>query len=196
MFCPAAVTMTPPSRNSSEDLAGLLAHKEATTGLALVDQFRDMLAGAKSHELRKNYGDSRARHAGTIIIKTIGDYARSSGNLPLQHLLARFTGAEEEPAPALRKSASAPLAPQKERDYGSIASIVARFDKPVGSAVLGKYRRRWLDYPPRSASSGYRNRMEEVLAGMVQDGVLRALKTRTGAAVYEPGPQFDKYQGR
>jgi len=38
--------------------------------------------------------------------------------------------------------------------------------------------------------------MEEVLAGMVQDGVLRALKTRTGAAVYEPGPQFDKYQGR
>ena len=80
-----------------------------------------------------------------------------------------------------------------ERDYASIAQVVARFDRPVGTADLGSFRRRWLEYPPRDPSSGHRNRLEEVLAAMVRDGVLEAIQTRSGATVYERGPRFQEF---
>jgi hypothetical protein len=71
----------------------------------------------------------------------------------------------------------------------SAGEIAAR---PSGDADLGRFRRRWLEYPPRDPASGYRNRLEEVLAKMVRDGVLRATKTRNGAVVYEPGARFEE----
>ena len=82
----------------------------------------------------------------------------------------------------------------QERDYRSIADVVARFDGPVGTSHLGRFRRRWLEYPPRDTASGYRNRLEEVLAAMVRDGVLKATRTAGGATFYSPGPAFDEYQ--
>jgi hypothetical protein len=81
----------------------------------------------------------------------------------------------------------------QERDYRSIASVVARFERPVRTADLGRYRRRWLEYPPRSSESSHRNRLEAVLARMVQDGVLKATKGIAGGLVYSPGPQFTRY---
>jgi len=81
----------------------------------------------------------------------------------------------------------------RERDYRSIADVVARFERPVGSADLDRFRRRWLEYPPRNAASGYRNRLEEVLAAMVKDGVLRATQRAGGATVYSPGERFDQH---
>jgi hypothetical protein len=62
----------------------------------------------------------------------------------------------------------------------------------VGTADLGRYRRRWLEYPPRDPASGHRNRLEETLASMVRDGVLKAVQTRSGATVYERGPRFEE----
>ena len=38
-----------------------------------------------------------------------------------------------------------------------------------------------------------RIRLEEVLAKMVADEVLRATKTSRGAVLYSPGPNFDQY---
>ena len=40
---------------------------------------------------------------------------------------------------------------------------------------------------------GRKNRLEEVLAAMVQDGVLKAVQTRSGATVYERGPGFQEF---
>ena len=87
-----------------------------------------------------------------------------------------------------------PRLPEKERDYASILAVIDRFDRPVGTPDLGKYRRRWLDYPPRNAASGHRNRLEEVLDMMVRDGVLTAIKTAKGAYVYTVGPNAASYQ--
>jgi hypothetical protein len=125
-----------------DDIAGLLAHKEAATRLPLGDLFRAMMAGARSHEQRKLYGDDKARHARQIIVQTVGEYARSTGNRQLQRLLARLRGeVEEEPRKTLTKVAPAPVLPEKERDYASILSVLDRLNRPVGSADLGKYRR-------------------------------------------------------
>jgi len=82
----------------------------------------------------------------------------------------------------------------KQRDYASIISVLDRLGRPVGSGDLGKFRRRWLEYPPRDASSGYRNRLEEVLAQMVADRVLTANRTRQGAWVYVAGPNVEQYR--
>ena len=74
------------------------------------------------------------------------------------------------------------------------AGVVARLARPVGTADLGRYRRRWLGYPPRSPGGPHRNRLEEVLAAMVAAGVLTASRTRQGAFLYAPGPQFGRYR--
>ena len=91
------------------------------------------------------------------------------------------------------KAVAAPLTDQ-QRDYASILAVIDRLGRPVGTADLGKYRRRWLDYPPRDATPGYRNRLEEVLARMVTDGVLTAIRTRKGALVYSLGPKSPMYR--
>ena len=36
--------------------------------------------------------------------------------------------------------------------------------------------------------------LEEVLAKMVQDGVLKATRTVKGALVYSPGPNYEQYR--
>lgn len=133
------------------------------------------------------------RRARKVIVDTVRQYASDSGNTTLLHLLGRMTG-EEAPRRVQVQPAARPAMSDRERDYRSIADVVARFDRPVGTADLGRYRRRWLQYPPRDAGSGHRNRLEEVLAAMVEDGVLRAVKRGSGATVYMPGPGFDRYR--
>ena len=54
--------------------------------------------------------------------------------------------------------------------------------------VLGKVRRRWLERPPRDPSSPYPNRLADVLARMVTDGVL----VKQGAR-YVPGRDYARY---
>ena len=57
-------------------------------------------------------------------------------------------------------------------------------------AVLGKVRRRWLERQPRDPSSRHPNRLADVLARMVADGVLLKQGTR-----YVPGPNYARFVG-
>jgi hypothetical protein len=177
------------------DIEGLLRKQERAAGLPLVPIFRAMMGGMGSHDQRQKFGDRPTRAARPVIVQTIQDYARSTGNQALLNLLRRFEDFDAtRPTPTTRRAAkpASPVLSDRERDYASIAQVVARFDRPVGTADLGRYRRRWLEYPPRDPSSGHRNRLEETLAAMVRDGVLKALQTRSGATVYERGPRFEE----
>lgn len=177
------------------DLLSNLRQKEAAYGLPLVAVFQAMLAGQRSDALRQTYGDRAARTARQVVIQTIEDYARQTDNHALLRLLQRFQTGEPASAPRQPpKSAVPKLEPGKEKDFASIIAVIDRFHRPVGSADLGRYRRRWLNYPPRNPAGGYRNRLEEVLAAMTQEGVLKATRTASGATVYSPGPNFEKYR--
>src|SRR5262249_39080256 len=144
----------------------------------------------------EKFGDRKTRVGRQVIVQTIQDYAEKTGNFRLLHLLKQFEDfnpnkpmqRRREPVKTVR-----PVLSDEERDYRSIASVIARFDHPIGTVKLASYRRRWLESPPRDLSSGHKNRLEEVLAKMVADGVLRGFPTRQGAAVYGPGPQFKEY---
>lgn len=176
------------------DIETVLRQKERLYPLHLVDQFRAMLAGQTVDQQRKVFGDRNARIARQVIIQSMEDYARSSENYLLLRLLERLKAGESSPRRTVSQPTPRPKVSDQQRDYGSILSVVDRFERPIGSADLGRYRRRWLEYRPRDAESGHRNRMEEVLAKMVQDGVLRATRTPNGAWVYEPGPNADAHR--
>lgn len=148
------------------------------------------MGGMNLDQQKKSFGDRKVRAARQVVIQTIEDYARSTDNQLLLNLLRRLRDRQDrEKAPTPK-----PVLTDKQRDYASIVNVVARFDRPVGTADLGRFRRRWLEYPPRDPSSGFRNRLEEVLAKMVEDGVLKATQTRSGATVYQPGPAFGQYE--
>lgn len=171
----------------AEDIAILLKRREIPYGLPLVDLFKAILAGKPTREQVKQFGEQKTRLGREVIKQTIQDYAEQTGNQKLLGLLRRMN----EPEPA--KEAPKKL-PAQERDYRSITSVIARFDHPIGLAELGRFRRRWLEYPPREKGSGYRNRLHEIMARMVRDEVLQAKKGASGATLYEPGKNFEKYR--
>jgi hypothetical protein len=175
------------------DIEALLRRKEASYGFPLVALFRAMTSGKNTEEQRAIFGDRPTRSARAIIVQTIRDYAEETGNYRLLHLLRHFEGIRSN-TPKAQEKVKRPRMSDKERDYRSIVNVIARFDRPVGSADLGRFRRHWLEYPPRDASSGHRNRLDEVLAAMVRDGVLQATRTKAGASVYSPGANFDQYR--
>ena len=104
--------------------------------------------------------------------------------------------AGEAPPPKRMMTSTAlrPVLTDQQRDYASILAVIEKLGRPVGTADLGRYRRRWLEFPPRDTSSRQRNRLEDVLARMVHDGVLRATRTVKGAVVYELGPYATAYR--
>jgi hypothetical protein len=180
-----------------EDIETLLRQEEKTSPLPLVGLFRTIMAGERTDQQVQRFGDRNTRRGRKVIVDTLRDYAERSGNHRLLYLLGQFEGFQgNRPMPGTRRPASVPRPKlsEKERDYASLADVVGRLGRPAGSADFGKYRRRWLDYPPRDPSSGHRNRLEEVLARMVEDGVLRTRRTPVGATVYEPGPAFGQYR--
>lgn len=173
-----------------------LRQKEPAYGLPLVAVFQAMLAGQRSDGLRQMFGDRTSRTARQVVIQTIEEFARQTENHALLRLLQRFQAGE--PSSASRQAArpAAPrLPPGKEKDFASIIAVIDRLGNQfVGSADFGRYRRRWLEYEPRDPASGYKNRLEEVLAAMTQEGVLKATRTNQGATVYSPGPNYEKYR--
>ena len=111
------------------------------------------------------------------------DYKRKRREVIVTTFNRLLTAAKKRHAVPLRIDFSEALSDQ-ERDYRSIANVIARFERPVGTADLGRYRRRWLEYPPRAKDSPYRNRLEEILAKMVADGVLKATRGMAGGQLY------------
>ena len=86
--------------------------------------------------------------------------------------------------------------PPRERDYASISTLIKQLGRPVGTADLGRYRRRWLDYPPRDEDSPHCNRLDATLEAMISDGVLVKTPTERGGYVYSPGAEFERYAER
>jgi hypothetical protein len=181
-----------------QDIVSLLRRKEAGFGFPLVDLFQDMISGMSVEQQRKKFGDRRVRPARQAVIQTIEDYARSTQNHILLRLLERMRSLQAGEAPPPGRTASLqspkPVLTDKERDYSSLLQVVDRLGRPAGTAQFGSARRRWLEYPPRDATSGHRNRLEEVLSKMVHDGVLAATRTANGAYVYSPGPNAAQYR--
>jgi len=179
------------------DITSLLQKREAASGLPLTALFAAIMAGHRTDQQAQQFGDRPTRLMRIIIKDTLQEYGQSSGNYRLLYLLSRFEGfRSNQPMPSRRQPVPQPVSPPpspKERDYRSLAAVVAKFTRPVGMADLGHYRRRWLDYPPRDPTSSYRNRLEEVLAQMVQDRVLTATRSPAGAIAYSPGEHFGSY---
>ncbi len=175
------------------DITHLLRMKELAYGLPLVGVFQTIISGKKTVEQRAEFGDRVVKAAKPIIMRVIKDYAEKSGNFHLLSLLSRFEGLQPTPAPRQGRTPK-PRLPEKERDFASILAVLDRLGRPAGTADLGRFRRRWLEYPPRNPASGFRNRLEEVLDAMVKERVLTAAKTNKGAFVYAPGPNAAQYQ--
>ena len=95
-------------------------------------------------------------------MQTIKDYARRSGDDKLMGLVSKLDQPRSVPAASSAKAQPATVSP-KDRDFASILAVIDRLDRPVGSADLGRLRRRWLEYPPRGEITGvhHRNRLED-----------------------------------
>ena len=171
-----------------QDILSLLRRKEQRYGIPLAALFQAIMEGMTVNDQRREFGDWATRRGRGIIRQAIEEYARLSGNYYLGNLVRKLTDPRERPV-----EQKLPVLSDQERDYRSIASVVARFDRPVGSADLGRFRRRWLEFPPRTKNSTHRNRLEDVLAQMVSDGVLNAKRGIAGGQTYSPGPQFSRY---
>ena len=179
------------------DIRSLLQRKEAAYGLPLADFFDDMMGGMRNAEQRKKYGETAAKKTRQVIIQTIKDYAESSGNFALLQMLKRFEDYNPtQPAERKRKpkKTEKPNLPPKVKDYASIVALIEKLGRPVGTADLGKYRRRWLDYAPRDPDSHHKNRLDATLEAMVDEDVLVRSPTGRGGYMYSPGPQFEKFR--
>ena len=94
----------------------------------------------------------------------------------------------------IAKSSTCTSSP-KERDYPSILAVVDRLGRPVGSADLGRLRRRWLEYPPRESSGiitgiGWK----KSCTSWLRMGCCEVVKTARGAVAYVPGENAEKYR--
>ena len=118
---------------------------------------------------------------------------QQTGNWSLLHLIDRIQNPDAF-APA-RQQPPQPRQPKPdlspdERDYRSVVDVLEKNNRSVSMAVLGKVRRRWLERQPRDPSSRHPNRLADVLARMVADGVLLKQGTR-----YVPGPNYARFVG-
>jgi hypothetical protein len=180
-----------------DDIKVLLQRKESAYNLPLVKFFMSMVGGARTDQQAKQFGDRPMRAMRSIVKQTVQEYAERTGNFTLLNLLRRYEDFQSsKPMPPTRKPTQIvkPILSDQQRDYASLLQVVDRLGRPAGTAQFGSARRRWLEYPPRDATSGHRNRLEEVLSKMVHDGVLTATRTAQGAYAYSPGPNAAQYR--
>jgi hypothetical protein len=183
-----------PGRTSSgeqemiNDLTALL-RRRSTPQMPLVDLFQSIMAGEGTRMQRQRFGYDRADQGRQMIVQIIRQYAYQTQNTHLVQLLDRF----QNPDPTPRQPSPPPKPPKPkyspdEQDYRSIVDVIERSGRQANMAQLGHYRRRWLERSPRDPSSPHPNRLADVLARMVTDGVLRKQGAR-----YIPGPQYSRY---
>ena len=189
-----------PARISSDeqemlsDILGLMKAR-STAEMPLADLFMSILRGEGTRVQRNRFGQGRADSMRKTIMQVIEQYAQRTQNWQLLRLLDRFRdfrGNRPDPAcqqPRLPKPPK-PAYPPDEQDYRSIVQVLERNGKSASMMVFGKVRRRWLERPPRDPASVHPNRLADVLARMVEDGVL----TKQGAR-YVPGPEYARYLG-
>jgi hypothetical protein len=176
------------------DILSLLK-ASSTPAMPLVDLFQSILKGEGTRVQRSRFGHVKAGLMRKIIVQVIERYARQSQNRQLLRLLDRFRDFQGTQPDPVRQQArppkpSKPTYPPDEQDYRSIVDVLEKHGRSVSMMVLGKVRRRWLERPPRDPSSSQPNRLADVLARMVTDGVL----AKQGAR-YVPGPAYNRYLG-
>jgi len=179
------------------DLEILLAHRERAEGLPLTTFFHDMMSGLRNADQRRKYGDKTAGLARQAIVDTIRTYAEETGNHALLTMLKRFEEFDgTKPAEPRRKpeKVERPKLSPVVSDFVSIVALIEKLGRPIGTADLGKHRRKWLQYPPREPDSPHRNRLDETLARMTEAGVLVKRPTGRGGLMYSPGPEFERYR--
>jgi len=170
------------------DLLDLLRRRSTPT-MPLADLFLSILQGEGTRVQRSRFGHSTADTGRKIIVEIIHQYAQQTHNWSLLHLLDRIQNPDARQQPPAPESPE-PELPPDERDYRSVVDVLEKNGRSVSMAVLGKARRRWMERPPRDPNSSYPNRLYDVLARMVEDGVLMKQGTR-----YVPGPDYARYLG-
>jgi hypothetical protein len=172
-----------------DDLLDLLRRRSTPT-MPLADLFLSILNGEGTRHQRSRFGHTLADTGRKMIVQTISQYAQQTGNWSLLHLLDRIQNPDvrqqQLPAPESPEPELSPV----ERDFRSIVDVLEKNGRSVSMAVLGKSRRRWMERPPRDPSSPQPNRLADVLARMMADGVLTKNGTR-----YVPGPNYAAYVG-
>lgn len=175
------------------DIMGML-RRRSTPEMPLGDLFLSILRGEGTRVQRSRFGHSRADLMRKTIVQVIERYARQTENWHLLRLLDRFrdfSGSRADtvrPTPPSLQKPPKPMYPPDEQDYRSIVDVLEKHGRSVSMAILGKLRRRWLERPPRDPSSPYANRLADVLARMVKDGVIRKVGVR-----YVPGSKYARY---
>jgi hypothetical protein len=172
-----------------DDLVDLLRH-QSTPGLSLADLFLSILKGEGTRLQRSRFGHALADIGRKQIVQTIHKYAQKSQNWSLLGLLDRIQNPDTA-KPVNRQQPPRPPKPNvspDEQDYRSIVQVLERNGRSVSMAILGRDRRRWMEWPPRDPGSRQPNRLADVLARMVADGVLKKQGTR-----YVPGPNYARY---
>jgi hypothetical protein len=170
-----------------------LLRRRSTLEMPLVDLFQSILKGDGTQAQRHRFGHRSEDIMRKIVVQVIQQYAQRTQNWHLLRLLGRFGDFNgNRPDPARQKPRSLkppkPVYPPDEQDYRSIVDVLERNKRSVSMMVLGKVRRRWLERRPRDPASVYPNRLADVLAHMIQDGVL----AKQGAR-YVPGPAYARY---
>ena len=183
-----------PSTGEQEMLEDIfmLLKKRSTPRLDLVALFQSILNGDGTREQRRRFGHDKANEGRKIIVKTIEDYAHKTQNVHLLKLLDNFKNFSAT-KPNAKKRPKRPPKPKSNlppdvQDYLSIIDVIEKSRGRASMAVLGKKRRRWLERPPRNPNSPHKTRLHDVLARMVDDGVL----ARHGAA-YVFGSQYETF---
>jgi hypothetical protein len=182
------------------DIIHLLQRQEKDhPELPLVSLFQSVLAGQATRATRSTYGRRISDLGRQVIIQTITDYAQATENRRLLRLLDRFKdfdGTKSDPI-ARRTSQPKPqveMSPD-EKDYRSIVAVLEQHGRRANLAILGRDRRRWLERKARDSNSRHPNRLLDVLARMVADGVLQERRTLAGGRLFVPGPRYGEFVG-
>ncbi len=167
-----------------QDIMGLLKRK-STPELDLVALFKSILAGTGTRFQRQHFGHDKADLGRKIIVATIHQYAQETENYAILRLLHRIENPEpRQPKPA--KALPKPEMPREEKLYRSIVELMEKHGRKVGSAILGKYRRRWVER--KDPSGNHPNLLAAVLSDMVAAGMIE----RHGVH-FVPGPNYGRY---
>lgn len=166
------------------DIEALLARR-STPDFPVVSMFRSIVDGMGTREQRRLYGRSKSDLMRRTIVRTIEQYAARTENWRLMRLLDRIR--DPEPPKPKAKMPKPTMTPD-EQDFRSIVDVLERHGRRVGTAILGRARRRWLERRPRDPNSLHKNRLADTLAKMVSSGVLERRGTQ-----FVPGSRYSAF---
>ena len=172
-----------------DDLLDLL-QQQSTPAWPLADLFHAILNGVPLKVQRQRFGHTRADAMRRTLKTLLRDYGMRTGNVGLVALLDKYEDAtrpnpNREPRP---KPAPKPIVPDEVRDFRSIIDVIQKAGGSASMSVLASKRSRWLSRKPRNPASIHRTRLHDVLATMVEKGVLAKRGPR-----YELGPHYQEY---